>query len=368
MKKFKLFSMMAVAAMAVSCSSDDVVQQVQQDNAIQFGTYLGNAAQSRATIADIDALKETGFGVTAYYTGQTAWADYTPGTNGNFMSNQSVTWDDATEWTYTPLKYWPNNPDDKVSFFAYAPYTDENRNVSASAASKDITFTVNEAVLKQTDLLCAAPLLNQTKPSIASKLQFDFKHVLSAIGLQVEALVDEVNTEADGDTDDETAANGTTLDANTNITVNSVKIVGSFYPSGVLNPLTSVWTPAAAAERTYTFDKTADDVELVEAVANNVTTTKQQLSKEDAYLMVIPQENIVLTVTVDYTVTTTDNVNAENTSVVNNVITTTLPAVALEQGYKYDLCLHIGMTSVELDATVSDWATGTFVANVPINK
>ena len=54
-----------------------------------------------------------------HYTG--TWADlntkhWTP----NFMYGQQVNWD-TDHWTYTPLKYWPNNPENTITFWAYAP-------------------------------------------------------------------------------------------------------------------------------------------------------------------------------------------------------------------------------------------------------
>ncbi len=84
-----------------------------------------------------------GFGVFAYMKGTNGATDcYTTGSwntcEPNFMYNQPVTW--ATDhWTYTPVKYWPNDFSTgsvdartpaatgsvnagKISFFAYAPY------------------------------------------------------------------------------------------------------------------------------------------------------------------------------------------------------------------------------------------------------
>ena len=41
----------------------------------------------------------------------------------NFMYNQEVTYDDvASKWTYSPVKYWPNNAENTITFWAYSPY------------------------------------------------------------------------------------------------------------------------------------------------------------------------------------------------------------------------------------------------------
>ena len=166
MKKTLFFAAAAIAMLA-SCSQNDleapVVAQSQQGDAIEFGTYLGKAATSRAgatgSIKDAQALAQhEGFGVFAYYTGTndylgttsvaypTAVALTSPQASAmapNFMYNQQVTGTNVAtpEWSYTPVKYWPNGnttADDqdnnagdspavgegggKISFFAYAPY------------------------------------------------------------------------------------------------------------------------------------------------------------------------------------------------------------------------------------------------------
>lgn len=95
------------------------------------------------------AGKANGFGVIAFYTGETDYpnsgasapASLAPNTlKANFMFNQHVTYE-TDHWTYSPLKYWPNEVANgavdtqtpaaqgstargKVSFFAYAPWMD----------------------------------------------------------------------------------------------------------------------------------------------------------------------------------------------------------------------------------------------------
>jgi hypothetical protein len=164
---------------------------IVEDNSIQFNTYLSGNTLSRAgqagnintnvlkgfkadgTAYDADNAKKFGFGVFAYYTGTKTYKNYTnwkekvpsdgwektakqTDKEANFMFNQQIWWDNTlsdayiTKWSYSPMKYWPNEidkdpatntPDDdqdndasnnqaygsgeyggNLTFFAYAPY------------------------------------------------------------------------------------------------------------------------------------------------------------------------------------------------------------------------------------------------------
>ncbi len=196
----KVFSLIATAILAVgftACSQSDVLEDngfsssaTSNDNAVQFGTYMGKTGVTRAgtagtiagtTSADFKSAEyvldeKGGFGVSAYYTQGT---DYAVGSTAtpNFMYNQKVEKNASdgdgssagakytvTTWKYDPIKYWPNefaagdvdtqDPDaqgassnGKVTFFAYAPYvatpgtdtdaalTGKNNNSSATIAA-----------------------------------------------------------------------------------------------------------------------------------------------------------------------------------------------------------------------------------------
>lgn len=181
MKKHLFFAATALAMLASCSQSDDlsapVVAENTQPQAIEFGTYVGKGTQTRAgwvgdiTDTELKASdKANGFGVFAFYTGNTVYPNVAaakPGTitanenKPNFMYNQHVTWEESsTLWTYSPLKYWPNdfsssNVDNQspaatgtntattggnVSFFAYAPYV-----ASASGTEGIIAMSANNA-------------------------------------------------------------------------------------------------------------------------------------------------------------------------------------------------------------------------------
>lgn len=123
------------------CSAEEVTPPSQQPVAIAFDSYIQSSRQgTRATYPteaegtmDLDKLKTQGFGVFAQYTGDKIWSTYTKTVPFNFMWNQAVDWTDPN-WTYTPVKYWPNDnqhADDQgatgsqthsyLQFFGYAP-------------------------------------------------------------------------------------------------------------------------------------------------------------------------------------------------------------------------------------------------------
>ena len=137
-----------------SCSQkgeDDFLVAEAEQTPVSFSMYLAPQGETRAGVPgemDNATLQAEGFGVFAYLTDEKDWNgspaakdDATP----NFMYNQQVLYS-ANVWTYTPMKYWPNDfstgavddqDDDRadnpatgsvnggrLSFFAYAPYVE----------------------------------------------------------------------------------------------------------------------------------------------------------------------------------------------------------------------------------------------------
>ena len=70
MKKISLFLLFLMALMVMSCSKDETSMSISQESAIEFATYVGRDAQTRASVTDLAALQaaDVGFGVFAYYT------------------------------------------------------------------------------------------------------------------------------------------------------------------------------------------------------------------------------------------------------------------------------------------------------------
>ena len=399
MKKSNLFLVLLMALIVMSCSKDETTMSIpQESNAITFGTYVGRDAKTRARALDLTGLQTTGFGVFAFYSNETAneYNNTTPPSNftPNFMYNQQVTWSETPDpdaWVYAPVKYWPNEASDKLTFFAYAPYsTGSTNNISdftANTATGDpmLTFTVESTATAQTDLLYADAnayttptvlpgLKNLGKQTIGGTVKFPFKHALSRIGFKVEVMADQKNDDDTG-TPDNGTVESEAIASGTVVSVQKVELIGTFATSNTFNFAAGTWGTPTNESVTYAlnYDETDDDSNFDNDVAEGVTTTAAVLNADDSYLMVIPKAFTTptpddpLQIRVTYTVTTADGALDES-SAVQNVITSAPFAFTFEAGKAYSFNLHLGLTSVKFDAEVTGWGTESeTVVNVPIN-
>ncbi|MCR5573579.1 MAG: hypothetical protein K6F78_02020, partial [Bacteroidaceae bacterium] len=278
MKKYLFLAVAATVFAACSNDSDPVSQAPENGKnnteavnvPVTFGAYVDRATtRAGATgVTALDSLKKiAGFGVMAYYTDNNTYDGLT---TPNFMYNQKVTWNKTDSvWTYTPVKYWPNEYGsnatseeiDRVSFFAYGPYvevTPSNGKATANAdwgitglsrnsatgdpfvkyiASFDETKSVDlvwgvsdgtawnivESTTAQT-MTAGLPWLDVQRPKDPTKtqnLKFTFKHALTQLNVQIDAMVDSTDVNKG-------------LDANTRIYVRSVTFEG-FAMQGALN-------------------------------------------------------------------------------------------------------------------------------------
>lgn len=173
------------------CQAGDDAPHTPQGS-IPIG-FSGDVPETRAagygSAADLSAI-----GVFAYFTnGAFSESSSTP----NFMYNQQVERQADGSWTYSPVKYWPGNATEKLSFFAYAPYVDETvsggSNPSFSGNTDSgypmLTYTVPVAEADQTDLLTSVPLINQTYERTSGSVKFAMKHALTKVNVSIKSEV-----------------------------------------------------------------------------------------------------------------------------------------------------------------------------------
>ncbi len=393
MKKVLIGLAALASATIVSCQKDYVISSVPQEQPVEFSTYLGRNAETKGTVLDITALGTQGFGVLAYNTETNTWPVSNNNFTPDFMYNQEVTYNgESSSWTYAPTKYWPNGTGNKISFFAYAPYTNNGQDdaitLSANNAETDptLTYSLSDNITSHKDVCFAEAQKDQVKT--ANEISFNFYHALAKVGFKVQALFNEENDDATGTEDDATHGD-TELDDKTTITLKELQLKGNFNTKGTLNLATSsyteeirdgeenVTTPAKTDAEWADFTNTETTFTILTNATQSVDETQTEICENNP-LMIFPQEfgqgddednaeTNKITVRVVYDVTTTDSQNSANSSTVENIIEESFN-FTFEAGKGYTFCLHIGMQSIKFSADITNWAeqSGT-VVNVPIN-
>ena len=414
MKKSLIFA--ATAAVVLSACAKVDTYKVSEQEAVSFGVYAGRAATKAVsgtdygtvTTTSLQAAASNGFGVFGYYTDAD---DYASNTKANFMYNQQVTYS-GSAWTYSPVKYWPNEHGnkavstdvDKLTFLAYAPFvankdiagdkgvsiTDKAGTAAATegitamtannvAGDAVLTFKVPASAEEQIDLLYGVlnaqytdvegatigtvgqPMKNLTKQETDGKISILFKHSLAKIAIDIKDVIDQVDPESN--------VNPTT----TKVVVKSLKLKGTdIGTKGELNLYTAAWNVTTTATE-FTVDP------LPATISVNAAPTKYSEIPagvdEDGLdntidLMLIPATTSKISgVEIVYYVCTEDSQLDGGVSVVEDKISKDFAApLAIAMGKQYNLNVLLGLTSVDLIATVEAWDVTTPDTNVDLPK
>ncbi len=411
----------AAALVLCACAKVETVKN-EAPEAIGFSVYTGKATKAVSgtdfgTITNTELqASNNGFGVFAYYTDA---ADYNSTTKANFMYNQQVTYS-AGSWTYNPVKYWPNEhgtsatstDTDKLTFLAYAPYV-ANKDISTdkgvSITDKDgtgaadegiiamtannvagdatLTFKVPASAEEQIDLLYGVlgagytgldgttftagdKMENLTKQEIDGKVSILFKHALAKFVIDIKDVVDKVepNSSVNPASDD------------TKVVVKSVKLKGAnIGTQGNLNLYTGGWNLTTSSAE-YSVPLPSDiSVAAAPTTYPTIAGVIETGLANKINLMLIPATATTTTVTsveIIYYVCTQDSQLDGQVSVVENKISKTFdidPSNAGDQplnivmGKQYNLNLLLGLTSIELDASVEPWTVDS-TNNVDLPK
>lgn len=381
MKKIILFGFIAAAALA-GCSKDETVKALPQENAIEFGTYLGRDAMTKGVELTNDNLLN--FGVFASYTGQNDW---TAGTGYyNFMYDQYVSRESKSDdWTYNPKKYWPTTQGDKISFFAYAPHQNDATTGIAVKKAKDdagapvITYSIDAANLTTQADFTADVLMNQVKEGYATlddkdrTVSFELLHELTRLNFT--ACLDRNAFGAD-------AAN------KTKVNIKSINFVegGEFYTSAdytfaTVNGKRGTWSNKTSADLNIagllnTATPDADDLGgyvvpgILLAGETPVTLFKETTDGTANYLFLIPTDESGLEaagkvkIEVAYDIVTVDGALNAGHSCTPATKIIDFPEGTLKQGVAYSFNLKFGLNEIILSASVVDWDTDDFEQNV----
>ena len=167
MMKRTFFALSTGLLLFSACSNNEIYENQDQSNIIAFENF-----NDRVTRAAND--QESPYGVFAVWNRlATDW----------FMINQEVKNDD----TYSPVKYWPSQNGDNVSFYAYAPFMGTGI-TATDINSATINYTIPTSANDQIDLTVATPALDKT--SSDGKVALSFNHMLCKVKLGTVALAE----------------------------------------------------------------------------------------------------------------------------------------------------------------------------------
>lgn len=411
MKKTVIFISLAVTALAACTKIDTTVQRAETNEPLSFGVYVPQTKAGAAGEMNNDKLQSTGFGVIAYE----KEGAYDGTTKPTFMYNQLVEYA-SPAWTYSPVKYWPNQLNDDgttdgqgawsqkahtVSFFAYAPYVASASGsegiiaMSAASATGDptITYKVSDDLDKNVDLVWGTsninswtnvaggtnavaeglPFLSLQKPAIGTKVNFKFYHALAQLNLTAQGAFNIA------------AAGGSAKDG-VKVTIKEVVLtVPGMYDQAVLNLNNTVaktpkWdmTGATYTDLTLTVNgdklntnvKDAGEVNVASQPAG-VTASEGPVLATNKYYTLLPREvSTTVTVKVTYYVTTDDTNLDDGFSRVENVIKKDITfANGFKAGTKNSIKMILGLSEVVLSGEVADWETGDAIeVYLPKNK
>lgn len=316
-----------------ACGTDDGAPDMPQaGRPIGFSTNV-EGRQNRS--GELTAANLLSTGIFAYYTGSDDW---TAADTPNFMYNQEVKRTDASSpWTYSPVKYWPNNPADKISFFAYAPYNAAGVTPCGNtvAGFPYLDYTVPTAEAGQTDLLVATPLMNQSyantpvtpgDPTTQGKISFNMQHALTKISIYAKSS-----------------------DLSAGKVVNSLSVTAP--KSGRLTYKADGFGWSSSTDKS-TYTATNTDVTIAPAIADGTVLL-------GTFYLIPDRANSSLNITYTLTGSISDNVNPPTDNIV-------ITAKAFPDTYDWtpgtsiNYTVNIGRTGLEIVAESSsmEWTNG----------
>ncbi len=310
MKKV-LFIAASAALVFASCVKSEVIETPSGQQAIGFGTYVGEPVITRALTAVTDPSEGTAALQTA--TGFGVFADYTAGGTGtaaNLMTNTQINYDSGYKYaTAADTRYWSTTDADTYNFYAYAPWVtgktlDNNGNIAVSGHNN------------ATDIMVATPK-SGTKATILggnTDVKFTFNHATAKLKVNVTC------TDGGSNFDMTSLAIGTAGDEG-----NGFKTGGDLKVNGLSNDSTPV------------------------AVWSNLTGNSQ-LTAPGTYL-VIPTAYTSIPVTVEYNLT-------QGSAKYDNSVTGTLNLGTLTPNTVYNLTINVGLDEITFNVeTVNGWNT-----------
>ncbi len=346
---------------------EDPVEVVEPQE-VSFRTKLSVPTATKGPVMTLDLLQEAdaGFGVNAVYTNGN-WSDADSRFPG-FMYDQRVLWN-GEKWEYDPVQFWPTLEEEKVSFFAWAPYGDPGITIcdttSADADPSILHFTMADKSEETIDFIASSAIDNsESNPN--SMVTFVFRHELTRV--EMYAKVDEDLYREDDDAN------------KTRVIIRSAKFTGlNFYTEGdylynteVLDGPGSWSFDGISVTESYPITICGEDVFIdtkepyvaENAIVLSNKNIEYQLlvpsnaEPEERYIYLIPPAGVGGALTGDiaveflYDIVTEDDQLMKGYTCTSSTKVVNLPMGTLKQGYSYKFSFTFCLNQIKLDASV----------------
>lgn len=331
---------------------------MEDSASISFDTSWGKNVQTRGNEMVYHSICEIGIFAKTKSDGD--WQDgesFDP--SSSFMNNVNFfrPWvpekKDWSDWDYTPHHYWPENENQKINFFAYAPRRDS---ASLNLANNHVRL-YHSTSKKNVDLVWAYSL-NQNKSTVSkskNKVKLQFKHSLAKISFKIG-----LSELLDGDTD-----------KGAQVILKSVKLCASpdgtggvFIDGGYLNLATGTWDKDDPLNPrtvyTWTPETDTNKKEGFLLSSDKINYENKPITVSDkSYLFILPQtKNLEFYLIVDYVLKHADGM--EEHRQVKGLVNSKL-SMDFVAGKAYNFVLNIPLDRIQVyvDPKVEEWTSTT---------
>lgn len=332
---------------------------MEDSASISFDTSWGKDVQTRGNEMVYHSIFK--IGIFAKMKSDGDWQDGESFDPSSFMNNVNFfrSWvpekNDWSKWDYTPHHYWPENENQKINFFAYAPRRD-----SASLNLANNQVRLYHSTSKENVDLVWAYSLNQNKSTVSkseNKVKLQFKHSLAKISFRIG-----LSEPLDGD-----------ADKGAQVILKSVKLCdpdgtgGVFIDGGYLNLATGEWNldDPLSPRKVYTWTTPETDTNnkkdfLLSSDKINYENIPITVS-DKSYLFILPQTKFQpFYLIVDYMLKHADGMEEQRQAKGLVNVNSELPMKFVAgKAYNFVLNIPLDRIKVDVDTEVEGWTSTT---------
>lgn len=353
----RIFLSFFILLFCVSCSLENNENVAMEDSAsISFDTSWGKDVQTRGNVmVDHSIFK---IGIFAKMKSDGDWQDGKSSLDhSSFMDNVNFfrRWvpeeKDWSGWDYKPHHYWPENENQKINFFAYAPRRD---GASLNLANNHVRL-YHSTSKENVDLVWACSL-NQNKSTVSkseNKVELQFKHSLARISFKIG-----LSEPLDGD-----------ADKGAQVILKSVKLCaysngsgGVFVDEGYLNLATGEWNldDKHSTRTVYTWIPKTDTNKQKDFLlsSDKINYENKPITvSNDSYLFILPQKKkMEFYLIVDYVLKHADGMKEQ---LQTKGLVNSKHFMDFVAGKAYNFVLNIPLDPIQVDAEVEKWPSTT---------